>query len=77
MTREEFESLASSHPPDTQLLVILKPQRVPVLFPDLPLDSALPHLARWPVLPVLNRARRGAIEGILTLEDVITRYQMS
>jgi hypothetical protein len=29
------------------------------------------------VLPVLNRARRGAIEGILTLEDVITRYQAS
>lgn len=75
MTREDFESAAGSYPPETQLVAILRPERIPVLFPDLPLDSALPHLARWPVLPVQNRARRGAIEGILTLEDVIARYQ--
>jgi CIC family chloride channel protein len=77
MTRDEFDSLAAAKPADAPLLSILKPERIPPLFPDLPLDSALPHLARWPILPVLNRAQRGAIEGIVTLEDVLSRYQTS
>jgi chloride channel protein, CIC family len=34
-------------------------ERTPVLFPDLPLDAALPHFQRWPLLPVTNRAARG------------------
>jgi CIC family chloride channel protein len=77
MTREEFDTLAAAKPPDALLSSILKPDRIPSLFPDLPLDSALPHLSRWPILPVQNRAQRGAIEGIVTLEDVLSRYQTS
>jgi CIC family chloride channel protein len=50
-------------------------ERTPVLFPDLPLDSALPHFQRWPVLPITNRAMRGALEGAISLEDVLRRYQ--
>jgi CIC family chloride channel protein len=53
----------------------LGPERAPVLFPDLPLASALPHFRRWVLLPVTNRALRGAIEGVLSLEDVLRRYQ--
>jgi CIC family chloride channel protein len=50
-------------------------ERTPVLFPDLPLDSALPHFQRWPVLPITNRAMRGALEGTISLDDVLKRYQ--
>ena len=50
-------------------------ERTPILFPDLPLASALPHFRRWPLLPVTNRAVRGALEGTLSLEDVLKRYQ--
>jgi CIC family chloride channel protein len=50
-------------------------ERTPVLFPDLPLDAALPHFQRWPLLPVTNRAARGALEGTVSLEDVLGRYQ--
>jgi CIC family chloride channel protein len=50
-------------------------ERTPVLFPDLELASALPHLKRWPLLPVTNRAMRGALEGVISLEDVLQRYQ--
>jgi CIC family chloride channel protein len=50
-------------------------ERTPVLFPDLPLASALPHFRRWPLLPVTNRAVRGALEGTVSLEDVLKRYQ--
>ena len=75
MTRAELGSLAAVTPPETVVSSVLKPDRIPLLFPDLPLDSALPHLARWPILPIQNRASRGAIEGTVTLADVLSRYQ--
>jgi len=50
-------------------------ERTPLIFPDQPLASALPHFRRWPLLPVSNRAMRGALEGVLTLDDVLQRYQ--
>ena len=53
----------------------LGPERTPLIFPDQLLSSALPHFRRWPLLPVLNRAVRGALEGVLTLEDVLKRFQ--
>jgi len=53
----------------------LGPERTPVLFPDLPLASALPHFRRWPLLPITNRAMRGALEGTVSLDGVLKRYQ--
>lgn len=53
----------------------LGPERTPLIFPDQRLANALPHFQRWPLLPVSNRAMRGAIEGVLTLDDVLKRYQ--
>jgi CIC family chloride channel protein len=50
-------------------------ERTPILFPDLPLSSALPHFHRWPLLPVTNRAMRGSLEGVVSLQDVLNRYQ--
>jgi CIC family chloride channel protein len=50
-------------------------ERTPILFPDLPLSSALPHFQRWPLLPVTNRAMRGSLEGVVSLQDVLSRYQ--
>jgi CIC family chloride channel protein len=50
-------------------------ERTPILFPDLPLSSALPHFQRWPLLPITNRAMRGSLEGVVSLQDVLNRYQ--
>jgi CIC family chloride channel protein len=75
MTRDEFTAIAAVSTPDTPLETRLKPDRTPTLFPDLPLDSAIPYLARWPLLPIQNRAARGTLEGIVTLPDVLHRYQ--
>jgi CIC family chloride channel protein len=50
-------------------------ERTPLLFPDLPLDSVLPYFERWPLLPISNRAIRGALEGVVSLDDVLRRYQ--
>jgi CIC family chloride channel protein len=52
-------------------------ERTPLIFPDQPLSNALPHFNRWPILPVSNRAMRGALEGVLSLDDVLKRYQRS
>ena len=60
---------------ETTLDQALPHESTPVLFPDLPLASALPHFQRWPVVPVTNRALRGALEGAVSLEDVLRRYQ--
>jgi CIC family chloride channel protein len=61
--------------PNIPLEKRLGPERTPVLFPDLPLSAALPHFRRWPLLPITNRAMRGALEGTVSLEDVLKRYQ--
>jgi CIC family chloride channel protein len=75
MNRGEYTAIAATQTPDTPLERALKPDRTPLLFPDLPLDSAIPYLARWPVLPIQNRASRGTLEGMVTLDDVLGRYQ--
>ena len=49
-------------------------ERTPLIYPDQPLFSVLPYFQRWPILPVSNRALRGALEGIVTLEDVLRSY---
>ena len=79
-TRREIQSLAKAEgeaAADTNIALQerLGPERTPVLFPDLPLASALPHFRRWPLLPVTNRAMRGALEGTVSLEDVLERFQ--
>jgi CIC family chloride channel protein len=75
MSRSEYTSIAATQTPDTVLERALKPDRSPVLFPDMHLDSAIPYLARWPVLPIQNRASKGTLEGVVSLEDVLGRYQ--
>lgn len=50
-------------------------ERTPVLFPDLLLADTLSYFKRWPLLPITNRASRGALEGAVSMADVIKRYQ--
>jgi len=75
MTGEELTAAAAMLEPETPLERVLKPDRVPTLFPDLPLDNALPYFPRWPLLPIINRASRDKLEGVITLNAVLKRYQ--
>ena len=75
MTPEELQALLQQHDPLTPVRNVLPSERTPNLFPDLPIDSAIPHLARWSILPVQNRAARGTLEGTVTLPDILARYQ--
>lgn len=60
---------------DATLEQALGSRRTPPLFPDQPLATALPYFKAWPMLPVSNRAMRGVLEGVLTLEEVLARFQ--
>jgi CIC family chloride channel protein len=77
MTAAELTSAAATLTPDTGVEFALKTDRTPVLFPDLPLDNAFHYFPRWPLLPVQNRANRGTLEGLLTLDGVLKRYQQN
>src|SRR5277367_3486061 len=77
LTTEELAEALDRLPAETPLKNAIKPDRVPLLFPDMPLDSALPHFVRWPLLPIRNRAMKGLLEGIVTSEDVMRTYQRS
>ena len=75
MSQDELTTASATLTPDTPIQRALKPDRTPTLFPDMPLDSALHYFPRWPLLPISNRATRGALEGVLTLDDVLGRYR--
>lgn len=75
MSQDELTTATATLTPDTPIQRALKPDRTPTLFPDMPLDSALHYFPRWPLLPISNRATRGALEGVLTLDDVLGRYR--
>jgi CIC family chloride channel protein len=75
LTADELGTALTKFPAETPLNQALKPDRVPILFPDMPLDSALAHFARWPLLPIRNRAAKGLLEGIVTYDDVLKTYQ--
>jgi chloride channel protein, CIC family len=80
--KDELQKLAAAseeHPsaPEAQrpLQERFGKERTPLVFPDQPLASALSHFQRWPVLPVSNREVRGLLEGVVTLDGVLHRYQ--
>ena len=54
---------------------VLPIQRLPYLYPDLPLDQALRCVNQAEIVPVVNRADLRKLEGIVTRDDVLSRYQ--
>jgi CIC family chloride channel protein len=75
LTAAELTEALNTLPSDAQLKHAVKSDRAPLLFPDMPLDSTLPHFVRWPLLPIRNRAMKGHLEGIITSDDVLHTYQ--
>lgn len=80
--RDELDKLMDSfaedpNAPEAQrpLQEVIGNERTPLVFPDQPLAHALSYFQRWPVLPVSNRAVRGVLEGVVSLDGVVHRYQ--
>ncbi|HUJ31271.1 MAG TPA: chloride channel protein [Candidatus Acidoferrum sp.] len=48
---------------------------LPMIFPDEALEEVLRWTGDWPVLPVVNRADLGKLEGVLTLPDILRAFR--
>jgi len=48
---------------------------MPYLHPDHSLEAALRYVDLWPLIPVVNRANFSQLEGVVSKEDVLMRYQ--
>lgn len=48
---------------------------LPLVFPDESLEEALRWAGDWPILPVVNRADLGKLEGVLTLSDILKAFR--
>jgi chloride channel protein, CIC family len=48
---------------------------LPVIFPDESLEEALRWAGDWTVMPVVNRADLGQLEGVLTLSDILRAFR--
>jgi len=57
------------------LASVLPTTRLAYLYPDLPLDAALRCVTQSELIPVVNRADLRVLEGVVTRDDVLTRYQ--
>jgi chloride channel protein, CIC family len=75
VTRELLQSQLDRHNTDVTLETVLPKQRLPYLYPDLPLDVALRYVNLVPIVPVVHRADPRRLEGIITREAVMVRYQ--
>jgi hypothetical protein len=56
---------------------VLPIRQLPLLHPDHPLDMALRYGKEWPLVPVVSRANFDQLEGVISQENVLERYQSS
>ena len=72
---EELQRLGASSDPETAVGSLLPAERLPLLYPDMPLDAALQYFGRWPAMLIRNRARSTAIEGVITEAEVLACFR--
>jgi len=73
--RELLDRMMKEGKGELTLSSVLPIERLPYLYPDLPLDAALRCVNQSDIIPVVNRADARVLEGIVTREDVLSRYQ--
>jgi CIC family chloride channel protein len=60
---------------ESRLRTLIPALRMPYLHPDHSLEAALRYVDLWPLIPVVNRANFSQLEGVVSKEDVLMRYQ--
>ena len=73
-TREFLNQAAGEGKSELTLASVISKERLPSLYPDLPLDVAMRYINRAPLVPVVNRADPRHLEGIITREAVLKCY---
>ena len=75
VTHDFLRKLNGEGKGELSLLSVLPVRQIPHLFPDLPLDVALRFINRVPMIPVVNRADLSKLEGVVSSDAVLKRYQ--
>lgn len=73
--RDEVTTLMTEGKGSQTLSSLLDTRQIPSLHPDHPLDMSLRYVDRWPIVPVVNRAKLSELEGVITQRDVLERYR--
>lgn len=74
ITRDLLDRMRKEGKGALTLTSVLPTHRLPYLYPDLPLDSALRYVSQAELIPVVNRADLRELEGVVTRDDVLSRY---
>jgi CIC family chloride channel protein len=75
VSKEQLRTLMNEGKGAATLASVLPILNIPSLHPDLPLETALRYVDRWPLVPVVNRADFLHLEGVITQRDVLERYR--
>jgi chloride channel protein, CIC family len=75
ITKQELQTMIKEGKGGQTLESVVAGRNIPCLHPDHPLEMALRYVDRWPLVPVVNRADFGKLEGVVTERDVLARYR--
>jgi len=75
VTKAQLRAMATEGKVGANLGSQLPIRQIPSLHPDLPLETALRYVDRWPLVPVVSRADTRQLEGVITQRDVLERYR--
>jgi CIC family chloride channel protein len=76
ITRPALEIMVKEGKGNLTLGSVLTGRQILFLHPDNPLETALRYVDRWPLLPVVSRADFRKLEGVISQQDVLKRYQL-
>jgi hypothetical protein len=71
ISRAELTALHETAPADAPLASFVAPIERPYLYPDQTIETALRALRGRPFVPIVHRANRRRLEGVLALDDVL------
>lgn len=75
ITRKQLTSLVSGGNAE-KTLASISGDRLPVLYPDAPLEMALRHFHRTELIPVISRVDIHKLEGVVSRDAVLAKYKM-
>ncbi|MGA9354425.1 MAG: chloride channel protein, partial [Terriglobales bacterium] len=75
ITARELETMVKEGKGSLTLGSVLASRQIPYLHPDHPLEMALRHVDRWPLVPVVSRADFRKLEGVISQSDVFGSYR--
>src|SRR5580700_9245716 len=75
VTKPQLRTMAEEGKGGAGLGSCLPIRHIPPLHPDLPLETALRYVDRWPLVPVVSRADFRQLEGVISERDVLERYR--